>query len=71
MKVKIETEIEMTPEEFRKAMGLPDVSGFQERMIEKAETSMTETVDPMKIITAFMPNNTIMDNYRKLFFGDK
>lgn len=33
--MKINVEIDLTPEELRRFMGLPDVQGFQQQMLER------------------------------------
>lgn len=45
-------DIEMTPDEFRRAMGLPDVAGLQEEMLGKIRERMlagVEGYDPMAL----------------------
>lgn len=45
-------DIEMTPDEFRRALGLPDVAGLQEEMLAKIRERMlagVEGYDPMAL----------------------
>lgn len=56
--MKVHIEIDMTPEEARKLMGLPDVSAMQERMMEEVERRMRAAVDgsdPEAMLKAWMP----------------
>ncbi|HTO42343.1 MAG TPA: DUF6489 family protein [Rhizomicrobium sp.] len=51
-------EIDMTPEEARKVMGLPDVSALQEKMMGEMERRMMaamKTSDPEAMMRAWMP----------------
>lgn len=38
--MKINIELELTPEELRRFMGLPDVQGFQQQMLERFTESL-------------------------------
>jgi hypothetical protein len=38
--MKINIELELTPEELRRFMGLPDVQGFQKQMLERFTESL-------------------------------
>jgi hypothetical protein len=56
--MKVHIEIDMTPEEARKVMGLPDVSALQERMMAEMERRMKaalDTSDPEAMLKAWMP----------------
>ena len=56
--MKINLEFEMTPEEARRLMGLPDVSGLQAEMLEEMRRRMKsgmETIDPQTLLRAWMP----------------
>ncbi len=56
--MKVNIEIDMTPEEARRMMGLPDVSAFQERMVAEIETRMKSALDssdPEAMMKAWMP----------------
>ncbi len=39
--MKINVEIDLTPEELRRFMGLPDVQGFQQQMLESFTENLT------------------------------
>jgi hypothetical protein len=56
--MKINIEMDMTPEEARTLMGLPDVSGLHEQMLgemkKRLKTAM-DTSDPEAMMRAWMP----------------
>lgn len=56
--MKIHVDMDMTPEEARKLMGLPDVSRMQDEMmaeIAKRMKSALDTSDPEAMLKAWMP----------------
>ncbi len=56
--MKMNIQIDMTPEEARKFLGLPDVSKAQERMMAEIEKRMKAAVDlndPEAMMKAWMP----------------
>jgi hypothetical protein len=56
--MKINIELEMTPEEARRLMGLPDVTALQTEMLEEMRKRMkkaAETLDPKAMLQAWMP----------------
>ena len=56
--MKINIELEMTPEEARRLMGLPDVSGLQAEMLEQMKARMKAAMDhsdPEAMLRAWMP----------------
>jgi hypothetical protein len=56
--MKIHIDMEMTPEEARKLMGLPDVSRMQEEMMKEMQKRMKaalDTSDPEAMLKAWMP----------------
>jgi hypothetical protein len=56
--MKINLELDMTPEEARRLMGLPDVSALQTEMLEEMRRRMktgVETLDPQALLRAWMP----------------
>jgi Family of unknown function (DUF6489) len=51
--MKVHIELDMTPEEARKMMGLPDVTPLQDKMLAEMERRMTaamEHTDPSEIV---------------------
>lgn len=56
--MKIHVEMDMTPEEARKLMGLPDISQLQDKMLAEMERRMKaamDTSDPEAMLKAWMP----------------
>lgn len=57
--MKINIEIDMSPEEARKVMGMPDVEPMQKEMMkkiqEKINASFDEMSDPELFMKRFMP----------------
>lgn len=51
-------DVECTPEEARQFLGLPDVAGMQERMMQELENRMAENLralDPETLMRTWMP----------------
>jgi len=56
--MKMHVEVDLTPEEARKLMGLPDVSALQEKMLAEMEQRMKAALDasdPEAMLKAWMP----------------
>jgi uncharacterized protein with von Willebrand factor type A (vWA) domain len=56
--MKVNIEMEMTPEEARAFMGLPDVAPMQKRMLEEMQARMKaafDANDPDGMVRAWMP----------------
>ena len=56
--MKIHVEMDMTPEEARTLMGLPDLSGLHEQMLAEMKKRMKaamDTSDPDAMLRAWMP----------------
>jgi Family of unknown function (DUF6489) len=56
--MKLNIQIDMTPDEARKFLGLPDVSKVQDRMMAEIEKRMKAAVDvndPEAMLRAWMP----------------
>ncbi|MGN6515056.1 MAG: DUF6489 family protein [Rhizomicrobium sp.] len=56
--MKVHVELDMTPEEARRLMGLPDVSRIQEKMtaeMERRIKAAMDTSDPEAMFKAWMP----------------
>ncbi|WP_299311550.1 DUF6489 family protein, partial [uncultured Halomonas sp.] len=43
--MKINVEFDLTPEEFRQALGLPDVAVFQQQLLEQIQKQMESGVE--------------------------
>lgn len=55
--MKVNVDIDMSPEELRKLLGLPDVEPIQREMMEKLRTRMLEGVDgydPVKLLQPYL-----------------
>lgn len=55
--MKINVEFDMTPAEFRKALGLPDVDAFQREAMSRIQQQMeagAEGYDPWKLMQPFL-----------------
>lgn len=66
-------DIEMTPEELRRALGLPDVASLQQEMIAKVREQMeagADGYDPLTLLKPYL-NNGIgsMEAFQKLLFS--
>lgn len=56
--MKVNFDIECTPEEARKFLGLPDLAPMQERMMKELENRMAENLralDPETLVKTWMP----------------
>lgn len=55
--MKINVEFDLTPEEFRRALGLPDVEAFQQDLLDRIQKQMesgVEGYDPMSLMQPFL-----------------
>lgn len=68
--MKVNIELEMTPEEFRKAMGLPDVQPFQEELMRKIQEQMeagVEGYEPLSLLAPFISQGfSSINDYQKM-----
>lgn len=56
--MKVHIEMDMTPEEARAMMGLPDIAPMQQQMMEEMQARMKaafDTGDPEAMMRAWMP----------------
>ena len=72
--MKINIEIDMSPEEARKIMGLPNVEHLQEEMLakiqEKMNASLDEMSDPELLMKRFLPLGVQgMEQFQEFFSG--
>lgn len=70
--MKVTIDMDMTPEEARKMMGLPDVEPLQKAMMEKMQAQMEEYFasmsDPEVLFNRLMPMGVqAMENYRNFY----
>lgn len=55
--MKINVEFDLTPDEFRQSLGLPDVEAFQKNLLENIQRQMesgVEGYDPMSLMQPFL-----------------
>ncbi|RUR36028.1 hypothetical protein [Vreelandella populi] len=55
--MKINVEFDLTPNEFRQALGLPDIEAFQQSLLENIQRQMETGVDgydPMSLMQPFL-----------------
>ncbi|UQI41806.1 hypothetical protein [Vreelandella venusta] len=55
--MKINVEFDLTPDEFRQSLGLPDVEAFQQSLLENIQRQMESGVDgydPMSLMRPFL-----------------
>lgn len=55
--MKINVEFDLTPEEFRQALGLPNIETFQQELLERIQGQMesgVEGYDPMSLMQPFL-----------------
>jgi hypothetical protein len=71
--MNIRIDIDITPDEFRKLMGWPDMQGFHEDLMEKIREQMnigTEGYDPLSLFKVFLSQSTTsMEAFQKLMMG--
>jgi len=71
--MKFNVDIDMTPEELRKVLGLPDVQQFQKDMMNKITEQMEAGVEGYDPLTLFKPYLTgglgSMEALQKLMMG--
>lgn len=71
--MKISIDIDLTPEEFRRTMGLPDVSEIQKEMVEQFRKQMVagaEGYDPMTLMQPYLNSGiNSMEAMQKSFFN--
>ncbi len=71
--MKVNFDIECTPEEARRFLGLPDIAPMQERMMKELEERMAENLralDPETLVKTWMPMT--MNGWgemQKMFWG--
>ncbi len=69
--MNIKIDIDISPEEMRKLMGLPDVDAFQRQLMDDIRERMVagaEGYDPLKLFQPFLSNSLAgMEMWQKLF----
>lgn len=71
--MKFKIDVEMTPDELRRSLGLPDVSALHEEMIEQIRERMrtgVEGYDPMTLFKPFMATGLgSMEGFQRLLMN--
>lgn len=70
MKVKID--LDMSAEEARTLMGLPDLEPMQQRLLEQLEKQISSNLsymDPETMIRAVLPGSQGMEKFQDLMWG--
>lgn len=71
--MNINISVDLTPEEFRKMMGWPDVQGFQEDMMQQIREQMAsgaEGYDPLSLMQPYLNQSVgAMDAFQKMMGG--
>jgi len=71
--MNIKIDLDITPEEVRRLMGLPDVQAFQDELMNRIREQMdagVEGYDPQTLMRPFMDNAfASMDVFQKMMSG--
>ncbi len=71
--MNIKVDVDITPEEVRRLMGLPDIQGFQEELMGRIREQMengAEGYDPQTLMRPFFNNAfASMDMFQKMMSG--
>jgi Family of unknown function (DUF6489) len=69
--MNIKLDLDITPEEVRRLMGLPDFQAFQQELLERIRAQMelgTEGYDPLSLMRPFMSQAAAsMDAFQRMF----
>jgi hypothetical protein len=69
----VKVDVDITPEEVRRLMGLPDVHGFQQEIMDRIKQQMlagAEGYDPLTLFRPFLEQTaSSMESFQKLFGG--
>lgn len=67
--MNFKVDVEMTPDELRQVMGLPNVAALQEEMIKKVREKMdagVEGYEPLTLLTPYITNSVgSMESFQK------
>ena len=68
--MKIEIDVDITPQEFRELMGWPDVQGFQSELFDQIRKKMeagAEGYDPQSLMQPFLSQSLgAMESFQKM-----
>ena len=72
--MQLRLEFDLTPQEARKLMGLPNVEAFQQKLVEetykKLSEGLNEMKDPEKLFREFVPMGAQgLDQFQKVVAG--
>ncbi len=71
--MKITIDIDITPDEFRKLLGWPDMHRFQDDLMEKIREQMNigaEGYDPLSLFKVFLSQSTTsIEAFQKMMMG--
>ncbi len=71
--MKVTVDVDCTPEEARRFLGLPDVAPLQEAMLDQMKTQMQKAaaaMDPESIFkTVFPMGSETVTGFQKMFWG--
>jgi len=70
--VNVKIDIEMTPEEMRRLVGLPDVEGFNRELLDQIRQRMTagvEGYDPMSLFQSYLSGAAASMNLFRRMMG--
>ena len=69
----VKVDVDITPEEVRRLMGLPDVHGFQQEIMDRIKQQMLAGAEGYDPLTLFRPSleqtASSMESFQKLFGG--
>lgn len=72
--MKIHIEFDLTPAEFRQALGLPDVEAYHRAVLERIQQQMeagVEGYDPLSLLQPFLDNPMMPEAFKQAFRGPK
>ncbi len=67
--MKITINLDVTPEEMRKMLGLPDVQEFQTDLLQRVRDQVeagAEGYEPMTLLKPFVPGTTSIEQFQRL-----
>lgn len=67
--MKVTINLDVTPEEMRKVLGLPDMQEFQSDLLARVRQQMeagAEGYDPMSLLKPYMPGAASMEPFQRL-----
>lgn len=71
--MKISIDVDLTPDEFRKTLGLPDITELQKEVVEQFRKQMAagaEGYDPMSLMKPYLSSGmNSMEAMQKSFFN--